>query len=153
MNSTFTKNRKVILRKNLRLFLGLSLGVTAGCSSLPTVTHKKYAFPENAYIGVPKDLKAHEKVGLVKARATFETMELDSDPEQRCRNYFNKAVKDLVKLAQDNKADAVVDVRSVTFLMDGKSETYPKAECVDEGDVGEVYVQGIAIRYVFKKSH
>ncbi len=138
--------------KHTQLVL-LALVFCSACSSLPTVTHKKYPFPEKAHIGVPKNLPPYEKLGLVKARATFETMELDSDPDARCRNYFNKAVKDLVRIAAENKGDAVIDVRSVTFLMDGKTETYPRPECVDEGDVGEVYVQGISIRFLMDKKH
>jgi hypothetical protein len=141
-------SRKFFLR-GLVLCVGLPL-LISGCSTLPTVSHKKYDFPENAYIGVPKNLPRYERLGLVKSKAAFETIDLESDPDERCKNYFNKAVRDLVKLAQKNGADAVIEVQSVTFLMTGKVETYPRAECVDEGDVGEVYVQGTAIRFVKK---
>jgi hypothetical protein len=41
----------------------------------------------------------------------------------------------------------VIDVKSVVFLENGKSELYPSAECADDGMEGQVLSQGIAIRW------
>lgn len=135
-----------------RLFVGVCsfaiLVCVSSCSSLPTVKHKSYEFPKNrAFIGVPKNLPRYEKKGLAKGRASFATLEPEGDVDSLCNNYFNKAVSNLVDRAKENGGDAVIDVKSVTFLMDGKVETYSRAECVDDGESGDVYVQGVVVKF------
>ena len=74
-------------------------------------------------------------------------MEFGEKDGDLCRNYFNKAVQDLVKFAHDAGGDAVIDVKSVVLLLDGKTEMYPRPECSDEGAEGQALVRGIAIRW------
>lgn len=137
----------------MRSLFGFAFSVLAfvsmtACSSLPTVKHKTYEFPKNrAFIGVPKSLPRYEKKGLAKARASFATLEPEGDVDWLCNNYFNKAVAQLIERAKEHGGDGVIDVRSVTFLMDGKIETYSRAECVDDGESGDVYVQGVVVKF------
>jgi len=107
----------------------------------------KYEFPSgHAYLGEPKD-REYVTLGLVKARVDYETLDPNREEGQLCKNYFNKAAGDLVKYARQAGGDAVIDVKSVVFMADGKSETHPKAECSDDGEGGQVLTQGVAIKW------
>ena len=53
-----------------------------------------------------------------------------------------------MKLAKKNGGEAVIDLKSVVMLFDGKVEQYPQPECSDDGSEGQVAVRGIAIRWV-----
>lgn len=112
----------------------------------PSSPYEKQEFPPEAFMGVPD--KAHEVIGQVRARVDFQLGSPGGeDDERRCRNFFNKAVLQLVEFAKAKKADAVVDVRSVILLLDGKVETHPGPECADDGQEGQVLVQGVAVRW------
>lgn len=117
-----------------------------GCATLPKVRHKQHAFPKEAFIGKPD--RPHQLVGQVRTRVSYPTLDMDSDEDKLCANYFNKAVVDLVRRARDNGAQAVIEVHSVVFLADGRSERFPRAECTDEGDEGEVLAEGLAVKWV-----
>lgn len=86
-------------------------------------------------------------MGLVRTKVDFTTLDPGFDESSLCLNYFNKAARDLVKRAKEKGADAVIDVRSVVFYEGGKSETFPKAECSDDGAEGQVLAQGIAVKW------
>lgn len=106
---------------------------------------EKHSFPKDAHIGDVK--RPYEKLGQVRSKATYATLDPKHDETTLCRNYFNKAVEDLVRRAKKVGADAVIDVRSVTFYEMGGSDTFPRPECSDDGAEGEVLVEGIAVKW------
>lgn len=129
----------IIALSGLVLFLG-------GCSSLPDVDNTVYEYPKGeAFTQAPK--RAYSVVGTVRSRVNFQTLTPDLDLQRLCRNYFNKAVKELVKFAKEKGADAVIDVKSVVFLMDGSVETHPRPECAEDGAEGQVLTQGTAVKW------
>lgn len=71
----------------------------------------------------------------------------EHEEKELCRNHFNKAVQDLLKLARKNGAEGIADVKSVVFLYDGRTELYPTPECSDDGEEGQVLLQAVAFRY------
>jgi hypothetical protein len=124
-------------------------GALGACSSLPSPKISKHKFPEkDAYVGEVK--RAYKTLGVVRAKVDFPTLDPtnpDLDESKLCKNYYNKAVTDLLNAAHDKGADAVVDVKSVVFYEDGRHETYPTPECSDEGDEGQILAQGIAVKW------
>lgn len=125
-----------------------TLWLSFACSSLPKVQHTVHEFPkESAFYGAPA--RKYETLGVVRSEVNFPTLDPDLDNENLlCRNYFNQAVKKLVTYAKKAGGDAVIDVKSVVFLMDGKSETHPTPECSDDGGEGQVLARGIAVKWL-----
>jgi hypothetical protein len=124
-----------------------------GCSSTPAgkkSTEVQRALP----VGVSFDEgggRPYQKVGTVRAWQEFKT-ELDesfNDKEfqRRCRLAFREAATKVLKIAQEHGGEAVIQIRSVVFLADGRKEFLPSAECADDGDAGEALVEGIAVRW------
>ncbi len=137
---------------SLRLILVFGICILLeGCSSLPSEKHEHFRFPENkVFIEEPqgKDLgRPYQTLGWVKSKASWSTLVQETNDGRLCKNYFNKAARDLLKEALKAGADAVVKVRSVVLLMDGKLEYHPTPECSDDGEEGEVLLQGIAIKF------
>ncbi len=130
--------------------LVLSLSSVVSCSTLPKKKFKRYSFPKNAFIGEPP--RPYEVLGQVRTKIDFSSMDDKRDEATLCRNYFNQAVNDLVKRAKDQGGDAVMDVKSVVFLLDGKTELHPQAECSDDGEEGQVLTQGTAIKWTKPRS-
>lgn len=133
------------------LAAGLGLALVCACSTpVPKFRYQRSDFPKEAYVGVPED-KKFERIGVVRARADYLSLDPEnpaSNPQVLCRNYYNRAVQDLVKFAHDKKADAVIEVKSVVFLLDGKSELHDTAECADDGAEGQALVQGVAVKWI-----
>jgi hypothetical protein len=128
------------------VLLALALPAAFGaCQTLPKPKIRKYEWPSEAYLDTPK--RAFEVVGQVKTKVNYPSLTDEWEDDDLCRNFFNKAVIDLVSRARDVRADAVIEVRSVTFFQDGKSETFPRAECVDDGAEGQVLAQGTVVRW------
>jgi len=131
----------------------LLLLVFTGCAtSLPEEHHSKYRFPsERVYVNLPTGQDAnrpYEVLGWVKSRAEFPTFEQATQNNPAlCRNYYNKAARELLRQADGVGADAVIQVRSVVMLLNGKFETYSTPECADDGQSGEILLRGIAIHY------
>ncbi|MGK5088921.1 hypothetical protein WDW86_15285 [Bdellovibrionota bacterium FG-2] len=115
------------------------------CTTLPTPSHTKHVFPNNAHIGDVK--RPYEVLGLVKTRVEFQTLDPTREEKDLCNNYFNKAAEDLVKRAREKGGDAVLDVKSVVYLVDGRQEFYPTAECSDDGQEGQVLAQGVVVKW------
>jgi hypothetical protein len=145
----------VSTRANLQAF-GVMFAIAAlggACSSMPAIRVDKHAFPKEAFIGEPKGESAaapareYEKLGLVKTKVEYPSLNMDWEETALCRNYFNKAVKDLVKRAKDQGGDAVIHVKAVTFMVDGRTELHDQPECADDGEEGQVLAQGIAIKW------
>lgn len=123
------------------------VGVSAGCSTLPTPEIKKHAFPkQDVYLGEPD--RPYDIIGTVRASAHWPSLLMPGANEQAlCRNSYNKAAADLLRRARDAGADAVMQVRSVVFYLTGKRETYTTPECSDDGESGEILLEGVAVRY------
>lgn len=138
---------EVSIRAYAKLGLFLTpLLASAACTTLPSPKVDRYAFPKKqAFLGDVK--RPYTVLGQVRSKAEYPTLSPEHDEDQLCRNYFNKAVKDLVKRAKEQGADAVIDVRAVTILEDGRFETYPRPECADDGEEGQVLVQGLAVKW------
>ena len=130
------------------LIPGILVGVltVSGCTSLPDPKVTKYGFPTTtAFIGDPG--RPFQALGQVRTKAEYVTLDPNHEEAFLCKNYYNKAVADLVKRAKAQGGDAVIDVKSVVLLVDGRHEYYATPECSDEGDGGQILVQGIAVKW------
>lgn len=124
----------------------LLAGAGSACTTMPSTTHEDYDFPKGrAFIN--KVERPYQVIGEVKERVDFPNVDPTAPMRKLCANYFNKAVQGLVKRARRAGADAVVDVRSVVYLMDGTRESYSTPECSDGGDTGQILVRALAVRW------
>jgi hypothetical protein len=119
----------------------------SGCAThLPDPKVTRYSFPKGkAYVGDVK--RPYSKLGQVRTKVNFNTLDWIHEEDQLCRNYYNKAARDLVERAKDQGADAVIDVRSVVFTEFGGAETFTTPECSDDGQEGQILLQGIAVKW------
>ncbi len=130
-----------------KVFFILSI-LFSGCSTLPEVKHETFRFPKEAYMGKPE--RPYQVIGAVRSKVNFATLDPAAEDANLCKNYFNKAVSDLVKMAKNKGADAVIDVQSVVFYENGQSESFPKPECSDDGAEGQSLAQGLAVKWEVK---
>jgi len=113
---------------------------------MPLPSMKKFEFPRNlAFIDKPD--RPYKTLGIVKSKVTWPSLDPIHEEKDLCRNYFNKGVTDLIKHSKQNGGEGVADIKSVVFLMDGKTEYYKTPECSDDGEEGQVLLQGIAFRF------
>jgi hypothetical protein len=152
MASTKLQGWAVHIQRALRNIASLLIfGALVGCSSLPKVEHKVYPFPAvNAFVNAPPKDRPYSVLGWVRAKTPFVTMDPDSNLKALCANYYNKAVASLLVEAKKAGGDAVAEIRSVTFLLNGKVEEHVTPECSDDGGEGEILVRGVAIRFARK---
>jgi hypothetical protein len=130
----------------VRLPLALAILVGSfGCTSLPKPKQAYFSFPKDAYIETPK--RTFHPMGTVRSRVNYPSLDVRHEEQELCRNYFNKAVIDLVRMAKERGADAVIEVQSVVFLEDGRVETFKKPECADDGEEGQALAQGVAVKW------
>jgi hypothetical protein len=141
------------MKKTLYRFFAIafSIAVSACATSLPKERHDVHRFPEKlVFVEEPTGEfknKPYEVLGWVRSQAQYPTLEQDPNNGRLCRNYYNKAAADLLKEAKKANAEAVIKVRSVVLLMDGKVEEHVTPECSDDGAEGEILLRGIAIRW------
>ena len=123
------------------------------CASVPEerVHHDHSTFPES---GVFPELpsgkfknREYQILGWVRSKAHWPTLHEEGYNEGLCRNYFNKTSRSLLKEAKKVGADAVIQVRSVVFMLDGRVQEFPTPECSDDGAEGEILLRGIAIKF------
>jgi len=126
------------------------------CATLPEPSHDTFHFPKDkAFIEIPK--RRYTVLGQVRSKVDYSSIDFKHwDDESHgssklCVNYYNKAAKDLVRRAEDKGADAVIKVRSVVFFEDGRREEFPSPECAEDGEEGQVLLQGIAVKWVPQK--
>ncbi len=126
---------------------GLAVALSDCASSVPMPHMTKYYFPgdDQAFVDAPK--RPYLVLGEVKSKATFSSLDFEHGDDQLCRNYYNKAVKDLVSRAKHVGADAVVNIRTVVFYEDGTHQLFKTPECSDDGEEGEVLVAATAIKW------
>ncbi len=124
-------------------------------SSACVTTRNTYKPPEHATFEYPaKDAlveateRPYTRVGTVRSKVNFPSLDFKKSEAWLCRNYYNKAVSDLVKLAKEKGADAVIDVRSVVFYENGSSELMKTPECSDDGREGQILAQGLAVKWL-----
>ncbi len=124
-----------------------------GCATVPEEKHKVFKFPEKwVFVETPTGpLEKHpyEIKGRVQARATYSTLDLDTSigDQSLCRNYYNKAAADLLMYAKKAGSDAVMNVRSIVYTLEGRPEEYKTPECSDDGGEGEILLIGLAIKF------
>jgi hypothetical protein len=106
-----------------------------------------YSFPKDTAIVGDAKGRHYEKLGTVRTRVDFNSLDPTHEERTLCNNYFNKAVRDLVKQAKEQGGDAVIDVKSIVFYDDGQSKTFTTAECSDDGQQGQVLAQGIVVKW------
>ena len=136
-----------MLRRPWRSILGILVVGSAltSCTTLPEPKFDKATFPENAF--VDDVTRPYTKLGPVRSKVDFNMLDPGREEAELCRNYYNRAVRDLLKFAREKGADAVIGVRSVVMLENGKYENYKTPECSDEGQEGQILTQGIAVKW------
>lgn len=126
--------------------------LSASCSSLPSAEYHEYAFPTaSAYPGVPQ--AKHIRLGMVSAKVNYPsmsppTLDVQREEAEFCRNYFNKAVIEMVALAQKKGGEAIIEIRSVVTYRDGKREVLVGPECTDDGVEGQVVTQAVVVKWL-----
>jgi hypothetical protein len=141
-------SRKTTPHLQFRRFMSLAVAMGllgAGCSTSPQPKFKRFAYPKNAFTGDVQ--RPYTVLGPVRARVDYPSLDFTHEEKELCRNYFNKAVRDLVRFGRQQGADAVLDVKSVTFLIDGRTELHAEPECSDDGAEGQILAQGIAVKW------
>lgn len=136
------------MRNDTARAIGLSLlfGIISACSSFPTPEYKTYRFPEDrAFYGNHK--RPYLTMGQVRTKVNYQSLDPSHEEAELCQNYFNKAVVEMVKMAKQRGADAIIDVKSVVFYEGGQFESFPRPECSDDGMEGQVLTQAIAIKW------
>jgi hypothetical protein len=142
----FSYTEQVNLRfLNPWLLIPLVGAIVSGCATIPESKVTWYKWPKAAYKGVPE--RDFDKLGQVRTRIEYNSLDFENDENKLCRNFFNKASADLVRRAKEVGADAVIDIRSVVFQIDGRADTFETPECTDDGVEGQVLVQGVAIKW------
>lgn len=145
---------EVQVKRTRYIILALALMLATACTTAVKSEFTLHHFPKGKAF-VEKPNRPFEILGSVKAKADFSTLETDEPraaERSLCRNYYNKAVRDLVRLAKRHGGDAVIQVRSVTFLETGQTETFSTPECADDGGEGQVLVTGIVVKWKKKNS-
>ena len=117
-----------------------------GCSSVPAPKYEQYAFPKKAAF-IKKSDRPHENLGWVRAKVNYQSLDPGREEGSLCQNYYNKAVKQLVDFAKEKGGDAVVEIKSVVFLEDGRREEYTTPDCSDDGFEGQILLQGLAVKW------
>lgn len=136
-----------------RALIFLLLFAVSCAGPVPKLHHAKHKFPDGeAFVGIPEG-REFERIGVVRARADYASFDpehvdkAEQGERSMCRNFYNRAVQDLVKFSKQKGGDAVIEVKSAVFLLDGKSQTYDTPECADDGAEGQALVQGVAIKW------
>ncbi|MCC7442122.1 MAG: hypothetical protein IT285_10835 [Bdellovibrionales bacterium] len=123
--------------------------LAAACATIPEAEFTKHEFPsENAYLGAPPKDRKFKVLGVVRSKVNFATFDPAKEDKALCANYYNGAVGELLTEARKKGGDAVVQVRSVTFYLDGSMQTHKTAQCSDDGMEGQVLVRGVAVKWL-----
>ena len=130
-----------------RNFTVVAAALLAGCASFSPPKQKSYDFPKGqAYVNEVK--RPYYRIGVVRSKVNFPSLDPEHDEQFLCRNYYNKAVADLVKYAKQKGADAVIEVRSVVFFEDGRTQSHKTPECSDDGQEGQILAEGVAVKWL-----
>ena len=119
---------------------------TLSCNTVPTQKFVPYSFPKDvAYTGNVE--RPFQPMGYVRTKVNFQSLDMSHDEAELCKNYFNQAVRDMLKMARAKGADGLVQVRSIVFYEGGQHEVFPRAECSDDGMEGQVLTEAIAVKW------
>jgi hypothetical protein len=126
------------------------VGILSSCASNPfpeaEYNVKEAKFPaENVQTG--EHSRPYKALGWIRVKSTFPTMATPAEVQRRCVNEFNRAAKKLLERAQKRKADAVIRVQSVVFVLTGETEKFPRPECTDDGEIADITVEGLAVNW------
>ncbi|MFN7686023.1 MAG: hypothetical protein ACK5QT_11505 [Oligoflexia bacterium] len=105
--------------------------------------------PKGAFFGAPP--YKFKALGTVRATREYPTLNIEMTDELQqalCQKAFAEAVRDLLQNAKTNGGDAVADVHSVVYTGDGRRQSFDRPECSDDGEEGDVLVQGVAIQWI-----
>lgn len=130
---------------HLSIFLIAAAALLSSCTTVPEPRTTWHRWPKGAYLGVPE--RPFDKLGQVRTRIEYNSLDFENDEAKLCKNYFNKAAADLLHRAKEVGADAVIDVRAVVFQIDGKTDTFETPECSDDGVEGQVLAQAVAVKW------
>ena len=108
---------------------------------------KVHQFPKDAVFLDRPTGRPYDVLGRVRTKVNFPSLDGQREDSQLCKNYFNKAAKDLLSRAKKVGGDAVMEMRAITFMVDGKSEKHKTAECADDGEEGQVLAEGFVIKW------
>ncbi len=139
-------NLNISSHKASIVWVAILLG-SAGCASLPDPEMKVHQFPKEAVFFDSPQHRPYEVLGRARTKVNFPSLDGKHDEGQLCKNYFNKAANDLLTRAKKSGGDAVMEFRSVVFLLDGKVEQHRTAECSDDGEEGQILAEGWVIRW------
>ena len=132
---------------NLKVQLALAgAALLSGCGTVPQAKYETFEFPSSSAF-VKKVERPFKSLGWVKSKVNFQSLDPGHEENTLCNNYYNKAVRELVETAREKGADAVIEVKSVVFLEDGRREVYATPECSDDGFEGQILLQGIAVQW------
>jgi hypothetical protein len=121
----------------------------ASCATLPAPNYTSYSLPEEGVFIDEVPSRKFKVLGLVRVRVNFSTLNPERDEQELCRNYYRKGLRDLLARARrERKADAIMDVESVVYYLDGKLQAFKSPECSDDGGEGQILLQAKAIRYL-----
>jgi hypothetical protein len=118
---------------------------------LPPPKFTRHGFPKGSVFAGDSD-RPYEVQGWVRTKVNYTSLDPGHEEDDLCRNAYNKAANDLLERAKKNGADAVIDMKSVVFLEDGRRETYSTPECADDGQEGQILAQGIAVKWKVAQS-
>lgn len=136
----------MITGKLRRLGCLVGLAFVSACSTVPLPEVDKYELPDrDVYLDEPR--RAFKPMKVVRIKESYISLNPKYDEKFLCQNAYNKAVGQLLKRAKNQGADAVVNVRSVVFLLNGEHEIHRSAECADDGAEGQILVQGVAVKW------
>jgi hypothetical protein len=118
----------------------------SGCATVPEPKFDKFSYPKGyAFVGDVQ--RPYTALGPVRSKVDYGSLDPSREEKMLCHNYYNKSVRELVRFAKKQGADAVINVESVVFLEDGRRETYKTPECSDDGSEGQILTQGIAVKW------
>jgi hypothetical protein len=126
-------------------FAVLGAGFLYACSSPGTPNFAKFHFPKGVFVGDVD--RPYTTLGRVKTKVNFSSLDVKHEEGELCRNYYNKASSDLLKRAKEVGGDAVIDIKSVVLYENGQFESYKTPECSDDGEEGQILLQGIAVKW------
>jgi uncharacterized protein YbjQ (UPF0145 family) len=86
-------------------------------------------------------------MGGVRGKVNYTSLDGNHEEAELCVNYFNKAVLDMVRMAKEKGADAVIGIKSVVFYEGGQHEEFTKPECSDDGIEGQILTFGRAVKW------
>lgn len=121
-----------------------------GCVSCATLPEEKIDIVQPPKSGIYLDLPPqatgeYVELGDVKTKINFKMSQMYED-EFLCQNAYHRGLKDLLHRAEAKGGNAIMNIRSVVFYLDGKNESFKTPECSFETEEGQILMQAKVIR-------